>query len=89
MTNKRHPKGRQITNALSDQLHEMNQLLMSLELTELDAVSSDLDALSETNSGWLVYRHRNALKEMVAEAISEKDRVRRTARARMGMNAER
>jgi len=88
MKRNRHPKGRLVTAAMGQALHDINQLLMSLERSELNAVASDLDALSESNCSWLVWRQRGVLKEMVAEAISEKDRVRRANKTRMGMSLD-
>lgn len=89
MTNKRHPKGRKVTDAIGRKLGETFALLTSLERDELDAVASDLDGLTEGNCSWLLYRQQDAVKTLVAEAISEKDRARRVNRARMGLDSER
>lgn len=87
--NKRNAKGKPITNALADKLHDMRALLLALDRAELDAVASDLDGLSETNCSWMAYEHQSTLKQIVAEAISEQERVRRIHRARMGLDYER
>jgi hypothetical protein len=53
---------------ISDHLYAINELLLSATTSELSTFDSRLDHLSATNCGWILYRVRLVLMDLMSNA---------------------
>lgn len=62
-------QGRRLLESLADPLHSR---IVALTSAELRAARAELDALSETNCGWFLYRCRSLLRDAIDEWLIDR-----------------